>query len=146
MDSVIQEWLADCNLTWKQQTVLLTSLRGFDGGSKSDIGKKLTRRLRKTILKNAAGTETTSFMKADMTLDEVEIFADDSGKYPMHFYMHVTHACEIIGYKHPDPDIREWFQNAYLIICRGVHMNPESSADCDFRLRDGVDSPTVIKV
>lgn len=67
--------------------------------------------------------------------------AEDSDKYPIHYYMHSVHACEIIGYKHPDPEIRRWFHSAYQIMVDALHLKPESEAECDFRLRDGVNTP-----
>ena len=135
MNSVVQEWLSNDNISWKQQTVVLSALRGCDGQTKEDISKKLTRQLRSAILYNAA-TKDTSFMKDTMTLAEVRALAENSDKYPLHYYMHTLHACEIIGYKHPDDEIRQWFHEAYLIMVKALHLNPETEEECDFRLRD----------
>lgn len=115
-------------------------ISGCDGQSKHDLSKKLTRKLRFAILQNAAASDTT-FMRDSMTLEEVRTMAEDSDKYPIHYYMHSVHACEIIGYKHPDPEIREWFHSAYQIMVDALHLKPESEAECDFRLRDGVNTP-----
>lgn len=139
MGSVVQKWLSNDNISWKQQTVVLSSLRGCDGQSKYDISKKFTRKLRNVILHNAA-TETTSFMRDEMTLEDVREFAEDCDKYPIHFVMHLCHACEVIGFKHPNEEIQTWFHNAYLTIVDALHLKPETQEECDFRLRDGVNT------
>lgn len=140
MKSVVQEWLSQENITFKQQTVVLNSLRGCDGQSKYDLSKKFARKLRSVILYNAAAANT-SFMREDMTLEDVREFAGDCDKYPVHYVMHVCHAVEIIGFKHPEKEIREWFKEAYLIIVDSLHLKPENEDECDYRLRDGVNSP-----
>jgi hypothetical protein len=80
-------------------------------------------------------------MSDSMTLDDVKEFAKDRNKYPVHYYMHTCHCCEIIGYKHPNQDIREWFYNAYLIMVKSLYLNPETETECDDRLMDGETKP-----
>lgn len=138
--SVVQDWLSDRNISWKQQTVVLSALRGCDGQSKHDRSKQLTRMIRSAVLRNA-GTDATSFMRDGMSLDDVRAMAEDSDKYPLHYYAHAMHACEIIGYKHPDPEIANWFQTAYRTMVDALHLLPETPGGCDVRLRDGVDTP-----
>lgn len=138
--SVVQEWLSGPKISWKQQTVVLSALRGCDGQSKYDLSKKMTRKLRSVILHNA-GAKNTTFMRDTMTLEEVREMAEDSDKYPIHYYMHMCHACEVIGFKHPDGEIRSWFHEAYLIIVDALHLRPETEEECDDRLRDGVNTP-----
>jgi len=77
----------------------------------------------------------------DMTLSEVQEFAEDSDKYPIHFLMHLCHCCEIIGYKHLNREVSAWFRGAYRIIVDALHLKPETEEECDFRLRDGVNTP-----
>ncbi len=140
MKSVVKEWLTSDNISWKQQTVVLSALRGCDGQSKYDLSKKLTRQLRSAILYNAGANDTT-FMRNTMTLEEVRKLAEDSDKYPIHYYMHALHSCEIIGFKHPDKETREWFNGAYLIMVDALHLKLETEDECDYRLRDGVNTP-----
>lgn len=54
--------------------------------------------------------------------------------------MHMRFACEIIGLKHPDKDIRKWFQETYLIIVYALHLKPENEEECGLRLQDGIDT------
>ena len=140
MKSVVQEWLSNDNISWKQQTVVLSTLRGCDGQSKEDLSKKLVRRIRSVVLYNA-GASDTPFMIEDMTLEEIKQFAANCDKYPIHFYMHACFACEIIGFKHPDAEIKKWFNEAYLIMVHALHLKPETEEECDLRLIDGVNTP-----
>ena len=140
MISVVQDWVSNDNISMKQQTVVLSALRGCDGQSKNDISKNFVRKIRNTVLINA-GEENSSFVKDVMTLDDVREFAEDCDKYPIHFVMHLCHAVEIIGFKHPNIEVRCWFNEAYLTIIDALHVKPETEEDCDFRLRDGVNTP-----
>lgn len=137
MKSVVQEWLSNDNISLKQQSVVLFSLRGCDNVSKYDLSRKLTCQLRSAILYNAA-KNNTDFMSNTMILEELREFAKDINKYPMHYYMHACEACEIIGYKHPDEKIREWFNGAYLIMVDTLNLKPETEEECDDRLKDGI--------
>ena len=140
MGSVVQSWVSNDNISLKQQTVILSSLRGCDGQSKHDISKNFIRKIRNTVLINA-GADDSSFITDCMTLEDVREFAEDCDKYPIHFVMHLCHCCEIIGFKHPTPDIKYWFYNAYLTIVDALHLKPENEYQCDERLRDGVNTP-----
>ncbi len=140
--SVVQDWLAE-NCTWKMQTVLLTSFRGCDGKHKHDHGKMFTRKMRDCILKNA--DVTTTFMNQesedyDLTLpgavDALKVFFDDMDHYPVHWFMHLLHAAEIVGYKHPDEKIREYWITFYLMGLGELHVGHEPESDLDARLKD----------
>jgi len=47
MHCVVQKWVFTDNISLKQQTVLLSALRGCDGQSKYDISKKFVRKNKK---------------------------------------------------------------------------------------------------
>lgn len=136
--SVVQDWLSE--LSWKQQTVVLCIMRGCDGQPKDDVSKLIVRTIRSVILHNA-GTENSPFMQDRVTVDDVMKYSKDMDKYPVHFVMHICFACEIIGFKHPDPEIRDMFSEFYHIIVRALHLKPETEQECDIRLYDGVDTP-----
>jgi hypothetical protein len=55
---------------------------------------------------------------------------------PHHFQLHFMHAAEILGYKHPDWDIRKFWKETYLMIVNDAHLRPEPEADMDQRLGD----------
>jgi hypothetical protein len=120
-----------------QQSVLLSALRGVDGVSKNNPAKELTRRLRTFVCVDARPPERQhSFMQTSASsLDScVDRFLEDVDPYPVHFVLHLLYAIEIIGYKHPDLDIREQWCNAYRLIVWEMHLNPETEEQLDRRL------------
>ncbi len=141
--SVFQDWLQ--NISWKQQTVIVTGLRGCDGLSKKDPSKHISRSIRMAALKNA--DTTTTYMKHNLfeeLLEAAKVFVDDLDRYPTHFVLHMMHACEIIGYKHPEERVREVFSAVYNQIVWAMHLRPESKESLDHRLADKTEktSPT----
>lgn len=133
--TVIQDWLG--NLPWKMQTVVITGIRGCDGLTKYDASKHVSRAIRRVSLKNADRTTTYMQHDAQAELHEaVEKFVEDLDRYPVHYVLHVAHACEIIGYKHLDRNIAAMFLRAYSEIVQAMHMNPEEEASLDVRLAD----------
>jgi hypothetical protein len=126
------------------QTVIVTGIRGCDGLSKFDPSKHISRSIRMAALKNA--DTTTTYMKHNIFEELIESsdkFIADLDKYPMHFVMHMTHACEIIGYKHPDPRTREIFSSVYNKIVWSLHLRPESEVYLDHRLADKKETTNV---
>ena len=55
---------------------------------------------------------------------------------PHHFQLHFMHAAEIVGYKHPDADIRLWWLECYRELVNDMHLFPESETAMDKRLGD----------
>ena len=133
--SVVHEWMN--SLTFKQQTVVLVALRGFDGVGKGDPSKPLIKALRATVLKNA-NPAARDFMHVNLSWGQVTAFLErESHSYPLHWVMHFAHAAEIVGYKHPDARTREWWLSFYIEVCHVLHVNPESEEQMDERLKDG---------
>jgi hypothetical protein len=142
MVSVIKAWVHESGMSLKQQTVLLAGcLRGCDGQSKDDVSKKIFKQMRSEVLLNAA-TPTTSFMSENSTVSEdmLKAFVRDKDKYPMHFLMHFVHAIELLGFYHPDEMRRSYYCKLYAQFVGSLHLNPETKAQNEYRLRDGVDS------
>ena len=136
--SVIHDWLN--TLTFKQQTVVLVALRGFDGVGKGDPSKPLIKALRATVLRNA-NPDAKDFMHVDLSWGQVQDFLEDnSHSYPLHWVMHFAHAAEIIGYKHPEASVRTWWIHLYWEVCKILHVTPENEEQLDCRL---CDSPKV---
>lgn len=130
---VVRDWIRD--LPWKQQTVLLSAIRGCDGAPKHDESKSFVRPLRGIILKNAEpDNEDDTFMEHPSEFSVTE-FAHDLDDYPMHWLVHFIHAVEIVGYKHPYEEVREYWSHLYELICEeGFHMNIETEEQLDKRL------------
>lgn len=55
---------------------------------------------------------------------------------PHHFYRHMMHGFEVLGYKHPDQRIREFWYHAYCRLVKDMHLTPETEATMDHRLGD----------
>lgn len=147
---VIQDWVGE--LTFMQQSVLLTAIRGCDGLAKYHVSKFLLRWYRRCIMK-------TAFLKKVME----DAYEPDGGNFtgpippgkldtltkeylgavdevPHHFHMHVIHAAEILGYKHPNPNHRAWWKNFYETAIRDLHAHPETEEQMDYRLGDKQES------
>lgn len=147
---VLQDWV--CRLTFMQQSVLITAVRGPDGIFKDHHVKVLMRWLRRSILicafdKRAhngpyepCGGKFTGACPHD--IDMVQ-YGRDYLRYvdelPHHFQLHFMHAAEIIGYKHPDRAVRNYWHNMYLDIVNDAHLHPESEEEMDKRLGDNED-------
>ncbi len=61
-------------------------------------------------------------------------FFDDYDQFPLHFVLHLFHAAEIIGYKHPNREISQFWKKFYFAGCDSFHMRPESEKKMDLRL------------
>lgn len=142
MTSVVKPWVAE-RCSWKQQTVLLAALRGCDGRPKNDPSNAFKKRMRSVLLNNA--DTKTGFMvsnEEEFNLREanlkeiVNFFTGCLDSYPMHFFLHFLHAAEIVGYKHPDKFIAEYWMCFYKQAVKAMHLNPETEEQLDIRLED----------
>lgn len=156
MTAVIQPWVE--TLTFMQQTVLLTAVRGPDGSRKYGPTKMLLRWYRRCILRSSLEEGRTigtpyafgggSFMgpsyeattlKHDWRppLDDiVSQYLRELDALPHHFQLHFMHAAEIVGYKHPSLAIRLWWHGSYLRLVHDMHLWPETEEQLDRRLGD----------
>lgn len=147
MTSVVQPWVSV--LSMMQQTVLLTSIRGCDAIPKRHVSKYLLRWLRRCILFSAmdgrvlddprdpAGGNFTGPIPPDKDLDDLgDEFFSDVDAVPHHFQMHLYHAAEILGYKHPDRGVALFWRAFYFRAAKSLHMEPETEARMDYRLGD----------
>lgn len=140
MKSVVRPWLAN-HCSFKEQAVVLSALRGCDGIPKEDISKKFTRKLRSVLfypaMVNVMSDEVDKYMKTTIEPWDVTRLCKHLDHYPMHWVMHFAHACEIIGYRHPNQEIRQFWHEIYVRMVReGLHLQPESVQDLDARLGD----------
>ena len=145
--NVLQEWLS--NISFMQQSVLLTAIRGADTLPKKNISKYLLRWYRRCILICAFENKVhhtmhesctgnfTGAVPASLTRDMlVDEYLQDVDAIPHHFHLHVVHAAEIIGYKHPITETRDWWYSFYRRAVQDLHLNPESEVQMDKRLED----------
>jgi len=155
--AVIQEWVQ--SLTFMQQSVLLTAIRGPDGLPKEHVSKLLIKWLRRCVLYSAfdskeqgrpvaildpfflggGGFTGPSCKEEDWQLVMLKIlkeYLQETDCMPHHFQMHFMHAAEIVGYCHPNETIRCWWNKAYETIVRAMHVEPESYEAMTRRLGD----------
>lgn len=138
-----------------QQTVLLTAIRGPDGLPKYGCVKMLLRWFRRCTLLSAmdgkvldnpydghGGSFTgpslptwSKYWESEMDAIVSE-YLQSLDAIPHHFHLHFMHAAEIVGYKHPDGRIRQWWHGTYLRLVHDMHLQPEPESNMDERLGD----------
>lgn len=134
---VMKSWTSFLPL--RHQGVLVSALRGCDGASKDDNSKALNCMMRRACLNPADDRETLNergffgFSPARLKRDFPN-FLHSLDQYPLHYVTHLMHACEVIGYKHPDLRFREFFSIAYMMIVHKLHLNVETCEQMDTRL------------
>lgn len=138
-----------------QQSVLITSVRGPDGIPKNHVAKLMLRWLRRSFLKSAfdgkaidnpstlgGGSFTGPSVSQDRGYWQNEMscvlsdYLQHVDEIPHHFHLHLLHSAEILGYKHPDPSIRDWWNQAYHRMVNDMHLQPETEERMDYRLGD----------
>lgn len=148
MPNILQHWVAELGL--RHQGVILTGIRGCDGVAKHDVSKPLMRAIRAVALvpfDPRELTEPKGFMYYAAGYEfrqSASAFAKNMDEYPSHFVWHVIHACEVIGYCHPNETVAADFCYAYTALINKFHVRPESKATMEERLtEDRVASNTV---
>ena len=154
---VTQDWVHA--LPMMQQTVLMTAIRGPDGVPKYGATKMLLRWYRRCVLycalehevisdpKDKRGGSFTGPSLEGPSSHELPPWEDGMNEIvgsvlkevdglPHHFFLHLIHAAEIIGYKHPDKRISAWWASVYGRFVDSFHMHPESQDEMDARLGD----------
>jgi hypothetical protein len=149
----MQQWTH--SLPMMQQTVLLTAIRGPDGLPKYGCVKLLLRWFRRCVLLSAmdgkaltnpydnnGGSFTGPSLEAyaenwEYHMDNiVSEYVQELDAVPHHFQLHFMHAVEILGYKHPDERIRDWWEKLYRRLVNDFHLHPETKEEMDSRLGD----------
>lgn len=139
IESVLHDWVS--TLTFQQQALLMTGMRGPDGMPKECAAKPLVRYLRGVVLKPAGmwgGKNDNDFMWGDY--EKFDAYAKALWKShddcPHHFLMHLIHCAQVLGYKHPSPMACEYWNLFYRSMCAAMHMHPETEEEMDKRLND----------
>lgn len=136
-------------LPLQQQSVIFLAMRGHDGKAKEITSKFILRAYRGTVLMAAKYGRILRFgEKADtfMSLDEfadwdhwvklVDDYRENHDELSVHFYSHLMHGAQIVGYKHPDERFRARWEYFYLQSVSALHLNPETEEQMDKRLSD----------
>lgn len=144
MPSVFQEWVHD--LPYMQQSVLMSAMRNADMVEKGHSSKDLIRWYRRCVVRSAfdgralttpqepgGGSYTGSVADEHQAADDF-IRARDG--MSLHYYAHSMHAFEIVGYHHPNLNIRNFWYEVYLRMAFALHLRPESKQEMNRRLGD----------
>lgn len=146
MRSVLQDWVMELPL--REQGTLLTAIRGCDLTPKFPLDsaeRKLTAAIRCAVM-NAADPREIDFEPGCFMISEPPSFKpSELGHYPQHWYAHVMHACEVLGYRHPSDLRRSQWNAIYLSFCKSLHVNPETEEQMTVRLsEDRIVTGTVV--
>jgi hypothetical protein len=128
---VLQDWVAA--LGWKQQSILLSGMRGPDVGNVPSI-KSVNRWLR-TISQHNADPSKDYMKKAP--LPEPLDLCDELEFLPVHYVHHLADALAVVAYNHPSRDVA--LQAAayhYRIAEELFHFVPEQPEVFALRHRD----------
>jgi hypothetical protein len=145
---VFQEWMFP--LPMQQQSVLVLACRGPDGIPKHHPSKGVVQRYRASVLKAARlgrvmlsdENEGGDFLTLEHFTDDhhwstlLRDFFENVDGIAHHYYMHLMHGAEIIGYKHPQNLFRDRWGQFYSLCCKNLHLPPESEGAMDARLSD----------
>lgn len=168
--SALQDWVMDLSLM--QQSVLMSAIRGCDGLPKRHKSKAILKFYRRSILISAFDGKALNdpFTKgggsftgpiADLAIDEWPIgafteydarcsflqkvaddFVDSRDELHAHYQIHMMHGFEIVGYKHPEEAIRDYFNAIYNRLAKAYHLWPETEKQMDLRLSDNFENWT----
>jgi hypothetical protein len=153
--SVIREWVM--GLPRREQGLLMTAIRGCDLAPKNKDNEEnnkgqpperaLVAYLRWLVMVPADEREVDipgAFMRKQAP-------HPDSWKpsmfehYPMHWYTHLMHAFEVVGYRHPDIRVKGNAQAIYKRMVEALHLHPETAQEMAERLsRDRFAAKTVV--
>lgn len=132
--NIMQEWVSTLGL--RHQGALVAAVRGSDTNPKEDPSKDLVRSYRAVIL-NAHSPNPTRFIdyvpKHEVRARMIKVL-DSFDHYPMHFFLHLAYAAEIIGYKHPNKEVAEQWLWFYNTVVYKIHLTPETEEEMDERL------------
>jgi hypothetical protein len=137
MSSVTRDWVQE--LPWKMQSVMLTSTRGPDNHRYGSV-KILNRWIRGQLFHDAdpanpfiaEGSDPDNLLERDF----VAALQRELEYTTVHYYSHVLHTLEIIGYKHPEMEVWSVARELYSRLCHELHVIPESPSMLDNRLAD----------
>lgn len=136
-NNIIQDWASDLGL--RHQGVLVSAIRGCDSAHREDPSKYLVRVYRGILLRphckdlSKAASFMIPYSRVGWNYSSSE-FYQSIDHYPNHWLLHWTHACEIVGYYHPETETRLAFDSMYLRLVKKFHMRPETREELDNRL------------
>jgi len=137
MQSVLQNWVM--KLPLREQGALVVGTRGCDTAPKLPLNsteRQLTGFLRWCVLVPADDREvgiTGAFFQCEPPQNWKP---SELGHYPQHWYAHIMHAYEIVGYRHPHIGLSAEAQKIYRKFVYALHLQPETKDQMIERLSE----------
>lgn len=151
MESVLQNWVMELPLRY--QGTLLTAVRGCDEepkqwsatGFSDSPGRRITAYIRWCFM-NPADPREIDIPGSFFQSQPPENFRpSEFGHLPQHWYAHIMHALEVIGYCHPSEVTSKISLDLYLNMVHSLHLRCETSGQLHYRLtEDRIQSGTVV--
>lgn len=149
MYSVLQDWLMELPLRY--QGTVLTGIRGCDTAPKPlDTGEStnergLTAFLRFCVMNPADPREIDIPGAFFQSTPPTRWKPSEFGHYPLHWFSHLMHSFEIVGYHHPDTHNQEEGYKIYERMAHSLHLNIESKPQLRVRMtEDRITNNTVV--
>lgn len=145
--SVLRPWVMQLPL--REQGTLVVALRGCDVAPKMPLDspeRRMTAALRYAVMIPADPREVDygagCFMLSKPPMDvKLSMFEH----YPLHWVTHIIHACEVLGYRHPESLQGSAWLMLYVRFVRALHMVPENEQTFTARLgEDRIANGTVV--
>lgn len=139
MTSVLQDWVMELPL--RAQGTLLTGIRGCDLAPKNPVciderfgcstGEATAERalvafFRWCVLHPADVREVDVPGAWFRSTPPADWKPSQFGHYPEHWYAHIMHCFEVVGYMHPDEAVAAQALLIYVRLVRNLHLNPET--------------------
>lgn len=133
MDSVLQDWVM--RLPRREQGTLLTAVRGCDDTPKTWVDGKVAYSPARRVVAFIRWCFMNPADAREVDLEEGSFFSSrppqpfkpsEFGHLPQHWYSHVMHTLEVIGYRHPIQDVRDTAHAMYCTMVHNLHLNVES--------------------
>lgn len=129
MVSMLREWVQELPL--REQGVLLSGMRGCDLTPKKPLDspeRQLVSYLRYVVCvpndEAEVGAAPGAYMQPNPPPDE-EWTPSELGHYPLHWYAHVMHSYQVVGFRHPSRETRLIAERIYRRFVHSLHLEPE---------------------
>ena len=127
-DGIAKNHTAKVLLRWYRRCILLSAFDncavnnpGYPGGG-SFTGPSVGL---SAMSKRLAVSDVDDHLWAEQMYGHVKEYLSCVDELPHHFQLHFMHASEILGYLHPDDNIRMFWNTVYLMIVNDAHLAPE---------------------
>lgn len=157
LNSIFQPWFHKQELI--AQSIVLSCIRGPDGVDRNHIAKRIVNWYRRCVLKPVDGSDAVlipydntegvsgSYMGPSinipsegdwhLTMNKVgRQYLESVDSLPFHFHSHLIHCSQILGYKHDDDDVRQWWNEFYILCANKLHLKAESEVKMDTRFQE----------